>query len=243
MDKRAWLGGVAPLLLLAACERADPPSERLERAAEELVAEAEGETLPARQQEGPYAPRDECKGAAGLAAFMAELRSAIEARDSTALAALAADDIKLDFGGGAGKAELRQRLDEQDGRLWEELDELLTLGCASDGEARLALPWYWNQNVPGDAFETYIVTGEKIRLHNAPGDDAPVLARISWDAVEMVQDAGDFPDFRHVRFTRPGGDVVDGYVAQERLRSVIDYRLLAARRNGKWRVVSLVAGD
>ena len=33
------------------------------------------------------------------------------------------------------------------------------------------------------------------------------------------------------------------YVATDKLRSLIDYRLLASSRNDNWRIVSLVAGD
>ena len=45
--------------------------------------------------------------------------------------------------------------------------------------------------------------------------------------------------FQHVATT----EGVKGYIETGKLRSLLDYRLLATRRNGKWSVVSLVAGD
>ena len=35
----------------------------------------------------------------------------------------------------------------------------------------------------------------------------------------------------------------EGYVRAENLRSVVDYRLLAASHNGRWQIVALLAGD
>ena len=49
------------------------------------------------------------------------------------------------------------------------------------------------------------------------------------------------PDDPFQKVETTGGET--GYIATDKLRSLIDYRLLAASRNGTWRIVSLVAGD
>ena len=38
-------------------------------------------------------------------------------------------------------------------------------------------------------------------------------------------------------------ELVRDLIATDKLRSLIDYRLTAASRNGVWRIVSLLAGD
>lgn len=207
------------------------------------MAEAEGVALPAQKLVGPYAPHDVCTGH-GQGEFLTALSKAVKARDSAALAELAAEDVKLDLGGGEGRAELVRRLDDENGFLWDDLTELLALGCASDGGAEMFIPYFWGHNIPGDAFETYIVTGADIPLRAARGDDARVLARISWDRVVQAEGSEEALGYAKMRWTDPeNGEAVTGYIATDRLRSVIDRRLIAASRNGKWSIVSLVAGD
>jgi len=38
-------------------------------------------------------------------------------------------------------------------------------------------------------------------------------------------------------------DDAQGYIATDKLRSLLDYRLIASSRNGRWRITSFVAGD
>lgn len=235
---------LALLALLSACDRHNPPSEKLERAAEELVSEVDTETLPAQQPEGPWAPRNECNAIPGGTDFLASLQAAIDTRDADALVALAADDVKLDFGGGAGHLELRERLAANDGEQWQVLAELLELGCAATDEAMMTLPWYFAQDIPVDPYTGSVVTGENVLLHSEPTDNAPVLAQLSWDAVELLPEQDADSAFVHVSWTDPdSAEVLEGYMPREALRPVIDYRLIASRRNNRWRITALLAGD
>ncbi len=235
---------LALLAALSACDRHNPPSEKLERAAEELVSEVEAEPLPAQQAEGPWAPRNECDAVPGGVDFLASLQAAIDTRDADALVALAADDVKLDFGGGAGTDELRERLAANDGEQWDMLAQLLELGCAATDETTMTLPWYFAQDIPVDPYAGAVVTGEGVLLHSTPTDNAPVLAQLSWDAVEMLPEQDPDSAFAHVSWTDPdSGDVLEGYMPRASLRSIIDYRLIASRRNNRWRITALIAGD
>ena len=237
--RRVWaLTAALPLLLLlASCERQEAPADELVESAEKLVGAEEPEPEPLAK--GPYAPRDTCGDLEGAAAFRRELAEAVRLRDEDALLALAAEDIKLDFGGGAGRAELRKRLNSGDWELWQELDELLALGCAVNKQGGLTIPWYFEQTITGvDAMTGMIVTGEEVPLRASPEDDAAPVRTISWDVVEI----GSFrPDERYQQVTTIDGE--QGYIATDKLRSLIDYRLSATSRNGRWSIVTLLAGD
>lgn len=226
-----------------ACNRSDPPAEQLKRAAEDIVAKETGAAVP-QQSTGPYAPRNECAAAPGASEFLADLRRAVEKRDAAALVANAAEDVKLDFGGGAGVAEFRKRLEAEDGSLWRSLDELMTLGCASDGNATLTLPWVFAQDtITIEGTEAMIVTGQNMPLLKAAGEGAPEIARISWDVVRFLPDMNGPQDFARVEWTDAESQKIEGFIARKNLRSLIDYRLEAAKRNDRWRIVSFVAGD
>ena len=235
---------MALLALLAACDRSDPPSERLERAAGELVKEVESTPAPERQAEGPWAPRNECDDLPGGMDFLASLQAAVDTRDADALVALAADDVKLNFGGGAGTQQLRGRLAANDGAHWDELAQLLELGCAARDETGMTLPWYFDQEVPVDAYMGAIVTGEDVPLYDAPASDAEVITTLSWDAIELLPDETPQEGFDRVGWLDPQtNERVEGYIASEMLRSMLDYRLIANRRNNRWRITAIIAGD
>ncbi len=223
--------------LLAACSQSDAPSEKIGAVAEDIVDVAQGSEPAPKPVLGPYAPRDECAGVEGAAAFRAQLEAAVKARDTDALVALAADDIKLDFGGGSGAAELRDRLGSKDAGLWLELDKLMTLGCAKNELGGITMPWYFAQNLNADPFQAMIVTGKDIPLLS--GESGKVLAKVDWDVVLMEQGAETPGPFTKVSY----GEIKDAYVATAMLRSPIDYRLIASSRNGKWSITALVAGD
>jgi hypothetical protein len=234
---KALIAALPLVLLLTACEREQAPADNVAESAERLVGAKQPE--PPKLAQGPYAPRDTCGDLKGAAEFRSALAAAVAERNADALVALAAEDIKLDFGGGTGRAELKKRLTAQDRELWRELGELLTLGCAANKQGGLTLPWYFDQSISDvDPFVGMIVTGESVPVMSSPEEGGETLATLSWDVVEIAALEPDSP-FQKVKTT--AGQ--EGYVATDKLRSLIGYRLLATSRNGTWRIVSLVAGD
>ena len=231
-------------MVLQGCNRDDPPADKLEQAVTETVDQIEETPQP----DGPYAPRNECAPVAGASPFLADIRRAVAARDTEAFVERAAEDVKLDFGGGAGRDQLRALLSSDTAPLWAKLDELMTLGCASDGDALITLPWYFAQEISADPYSGMIVIGAGVPVRETAAKEAPVIAAISWDVVELVDGGSENAGFAHVRWQRresPAGKptTIEGYIDATRLRSLIDYRLLAASRNGQWRITSLIAGD
>ena len=234
---KALIAALPLILLLTACEREQAPADEVAESAEKLVGAEKPEPLKLAQ--GPYAPRDTCGDLKGAAEFRQALAAAVEGRDADALVALAAEDVKLDFGGGTGRAELKKRLTAEDRMLWRELGELLTLGCSANKQGGLTIPWYFDQSIPDvDPMMGMIVTGENVPLLSAPDEEAETVATLSWDVVEI--DAMKPDDAFQKVETKDGKQ---GFIATDMLRSLIDYRILASSRNGNWRIVSLVAGD
>ena len=84
-----------------------------------------------------------------------------------------------------------------------------------------------------------VVRGKDVPLLAEPRPDAKVLARISWDSVTLEESTDEKSRFAKVK----SGAGVEGYMAWENLRSVLDYRLLADRDAKGWKLTALVAGD
>lgn len=198
----------------------------------------------AQTSAGPLAPRDECAGTPGLAALGEKLRRASKDRNADALLALVDDNIKLDFGDGGGKLELKRRLTAPDYKLWEELEAALALGCGlasgGDDDGYASWPWFFSKDIiPLDPFEAFIVTGERVRLRSGASLSARVIGAVSWDYVRLR----DYPpeDAAYAKVQTRNGSA--GYIAKAYLRSLVDYRLIANEVDGNWRVTAFIAGD
>jgi hypothetical protein len=223
-------------LACAACSQEAAPAEKVAEAAEEILAPT---AEPPPLASGKWAPRDECAELEGAERFRMRLTAAVAGRDTDALVALAADDVKLDFGGGAGKAELRRRLDDETRDLWKELDALMALGCSANEQGGITMPWFFDQDLGvADPFTAWLVTGEAVPVLTGPDRTAQQRATVSWDLVEVAE-FDPAAEFQAVELA----DDATGFVATDKLRSAVDYRLIASSRNGRWRITSFVAGD
>lgn len=233
---RLWPVAIALLLSCAACSQDDAPAEEIAETVEKVV-DPSPEATPLAG--GKYAPRDECTGIEGAGAFRDRLAAAVRARDTDALVTLAASDIMLDFGGGSGAGELRKQLEDPAGKLWQELAELMTLGCAANEQGGITLPWFVEQDLGKvDPAAAMLVTGTEVPVVRAPDRTAEPITTISWDLVEV---AAYDPANRYQQVAL--GEGAKGYIATDKLRSPLDYRLAASSRNGKWSITSFVAGD
>jgi len=200
---------------------------------------------PAGVTPATYLPKDECATLPGFAAFRAALLGAVRKRDAVALAALADPAVNLDFGGGSGPDELRKRLTNSPA-LWGELAALEGLGCAEDGGV-VTMPWIFSRLPDSvDAYSAMLVTGEGVPLRAKPAADATELAKLDWALVGSVN-APDSAASRPAAFREvtsgPKAKSSRGFVEAAKLRSVLDYRLIADRQNGDWKITAFVAGD
>lgn len=188
-----------------------------------------------------YPPIDECSKVPGAAAFRASLAKAVRQRDSRALLALTAKDIKLDFGGGGGTAELRKRLVSREGRkLWRALADLLPLGCTYRNRS-LVMPSLFSQEFTDvDPMTVFLVTGKSVPMHAGAEARSRVVASLTWDLVAPVEGEEARGGYSKVRVLDSGKR---GYVATAKLRSPIDYRIIATKKRGRWLIEMFVAGD
>lgn len=185
-----------------------------------------------------YPPRDDCAAAPGWPAFRKALTAAVSERDAADLAALASPDITLDYGGGSGVEELTKRLADPERKLWAELDTILPLGCAVEG-GLAAMPWvFWKIPDDVDDYNALLVTGDATDLLDGPKGKAQ--ANVGWHIVGI--DPMEFqPDKPTTRVTLRDGR--KGWIQTARLRSLLDYRLIAEPKDGGWQITAFIAGD
>ena len=243
-----WISG--GLLALAACGKASDrapaapasPAAAVTAAAGAPVAadtETALDSLVTPRQPGSYAPRDECGGLPSARGFREALAAAVEKRDAEAIAAMAIEDVRLDFGGGHGRTQLLAKLRENDGELMRELGELLPLGCAATEGGGLTIPWYFAQNFGDvDTYAAMLATGSDVPLHAAADSSSEVKQRLSWELVTLDDGLHAGQPFQQVTTV----DGAKGFMPTAKLRSLLDYRLLAIRQADGWKITAILAG-
>jgi len=189
-------------------------------------------------------PVDLCNGDAEFDRLRGQLERSIATQDFDELISLMSDDVRFSFGGGVGRESFRQRwVSAQQDRalLWKELGEAARLGCAKavDGQGReyRAMPAMFVTGDGLDGFSTWVAR-PGAALRSSPRSTAAVRMRLpAWTVLEEVEhDGGSWIAARTPKGRR-------GYVSTADARSIIDYRIVFGRREGRWRITAFVAGD
>jgi hypothetical protein len=198
-------------------------------------------------QVGKLYPVDEASKDPSFFIFRAKLLEAVQRRDSAFVIASLSPAIRTSFGGNGGVAEFRQewKPERADSKLWSTLTTVLSLGGSFRDKHSFVAPYTFS-NFPEqfDAFEYGAVIGENVRVRQKGTPDSPVIATLSFDIVK-VSDWPQKPAAGSKEIWTPvvlaGGST--GYVAGTFIRSPIDYRAIFEKKDGKWMMMLLVAGD
>jgi hypothetical protein len=186
-------------------------------------------------------PVDLCASDQSFAAFRVQLRQAIAGKDRAFILAMITDDIEVDFGGGAGRGDFERTwtLDRPEtSPLWEELGEVLDLGCVPDGEGLYWSPSMFREEGIDDPFSAALAIHPGGALHEAADASSPVVATLDWDLLTVPEWNGEAAWQR-----AQTADGRSGYVRSSELRSPIDYRAGFRKIDGRWRMIVFIAGD
>lgn len=195
---------------------------------------------PASAQ-GKLMPVDQAARDPSFIRFRARLLDAVRRKDAEQVYAVLAPDVTSSFGGNGGVAEFREMwgAEHPASELWTTLGEVLRLGGTFMGDSVFAAPYVhgsWPDGV--DPFQYGAITGTGVRVRGEPWLGAPVIGSLSYDIVATTGERGS-NGFRAIRL--PDGR--RGYVSTQYFRRPVDYRAIFVRRNGRWLLKALVAGD
>ena len=122
------------------------------------------------------------------------------------------------------------------------LEQALALGCgfdkSADGNNYATWPWYFSKDViPLDPFEAMIVTGGNVPLRDGASATAKQIGTVSWDYVQLKE----YSEDPYLPVVTSDGKA--GFMEAKKLRSLVDYRIMADKIDGKWKVTTIIAGD
>jgi hypothetical protein len=204
-----------------------------------LLAAAQGAAMQAPQ----LLPVDDAVRRPDFFSFRARLQVTVAERDVEGLMAIVAADIKNSFGGSDGADAFREawRPAERDSRIWRELATVLALGGTFLDDNTFVAPYVfsrWPERY--DSFEHVALVAANVRIRDAAREDAPVLTSLSFAVLALARTKAPDND-AWTAVTLPGGRT--GFVASQFARSPIAYRAFFTRRDGRWQLVTFVAGD
>jgi hypothetical protein len=189
-------------------------------------------------------PVEQCRGDAEFTRLRQELGTAVDGRDIDGLMSLMSDDVRVSFGGQSGRERFSDywAASEQDQELlWAELGSALRLGCAQavdgGGNPYRAIPAMFVTGDGLDGFSTWVSLPGAV-LRSKPDPKAAARMRLpAWTVLsEVDHDGGSWIEVR-----TPKGR--SGFVSTEQVRSLVDYRIIFGRREGRWQITAFIAGD
>ena len=195
-------------------------------------------------------PVDESGNDSSFRAFKQQLERAVHARDSSSLLKLVDPQIRNGFGGDDGAEKFQEiwNPEKTDSEIWEILETILSLGATdeSSAEAHLFCAPYVFRRFPDelDPFEYDVVIRPDAPLRLRPDTQAPVVAKISYEIVKRLDwvksDNGRFLDsWARVRTF----DSKEGFMSARDVWSPIGYRACFQKKEGRWMMAFLGAGD
>jgi hypothetical protein len=199
-------------------------------------------------------PRDDRHLDPSFAAFSSRLSSAAGTGDVIALRNALAPDIMLNFEPSTPQ-DVLAAFRVMPGAPWRKLRDALQLGIVRVEDEFVApyvsgpLPDGMDWGVEEDVL---VVLGANVRVRILPMSSAAVIDRLSYDVVRHgpkdqlnpeVFEESDQPSgpTAWAQIVTPAGAV--GYVYGRFVRSPSDWRFYFARRDGRWMVTAIVAGD
>lgn len=193
-------------------------------------------------------PIDEATKDPSFVQFRNELKDVIARKDAAKLFTYLASDIHLSFGGHYGGPEFHQMWKpfDKDTKIWSVLTLIVDNGGKFIVPGGFAAPYAFAAFPESlDAFSYVVATNPAAVLREKPNIDARVVAKLSYDILEVVNSAGKMQheagpnDWDEVK-TATGQR---GYVLSSDIRSPIEYRAIFEKRKGKWVIQTLIAGD
>jgi hypothetical protein len=194
-------------------------------------------------------PVDEAAKDPSFFTFRARLMQAVQRRDATFLLSILSPKIENSFGGDGGIEEFKTtwKPERAQSEVWIELAKALSLGGAFDKDGAFSAPYVfakWPEDTSIDVFGSGAILGENVRVRAAPQITSSVMRNLSFDIVEVPdwqrnKARGEKRDWIKVKLA----DGQSGYIAEEFIRSGIDYRAVFQKQDGRWLMSAFIAGD
>lgn len=205
-------------------------------------------TYGAAARSRKLSPVDEAPKDPSFKAFRDKLLAAVKREDETVLYESLDPKITNSFGGEGGITEFNThwKMGEARTKLWGELATILSMGGSFSnvgGQKSFCAPYVYS-NFPEDldANGYAAITGTNVRVRAEANLNAPIITALSYDIVQLdFETSASGENSEWVKIIAPNGK--KGYVFGKYIRRPVDYRACFEKKQGKWKMTVLIAGD
>jgi hypothetical protein len=188
--------------------------------------------------------RDEAARRPDFVEFRRRLQEVVAQRNTEALLRIVHPKVKVSFDGSGGVEAFKEYyLNNQDEDFWAEFAKILSWGGSFSDSGVFVAPYVfsdWPDEF--DSFECEAVVGTGVRLRARPRVTARIVAVLDYAIVQPIDADPAVPtsvEWQRVRTA----DGRTGYVSRSYLRSPIDHRAFFEFKEGRWWLVTYIAGD
>ena len=203
-------------------------------------------------------PADEASKDLSFVDFKWRLRRAVRKRDSRFILTTIDPEIRLGLGGERGLEAFKKEWhpEKRSSGFWRQLRIILSLGGTFEsvsGERKYCAPYVttrWKTLVKrfpefGNASGYAVVLRRNVKVRARPSTSAPVVGILSFEVVKVGQGnvarRTDRVGLQWAKIRTLRGR--SGYVDASDVRSPIDYSACFKKVNGRWMMVTFIAGD
>ena len=180
--------------------------------------------------------------------FRSELLAAVSRKDAQFLLSVLDPEITNSFGGDGGIEEFKTwwKLYSENSKVWETLRGVLSMGGTFQNRDRsdFASPYVFSAfPTKLDDFWYLAVISDSAELRSGPSQTAPRVATLSYDIVKLAPDVDRSQPWYEREWIKIIICNTVGFIRRRDVRSPIDYRAGFKKKDGRWRMTALVAGD
>lgn len=120
---------------------------------------------------------------------------------------------------------------------------VLTLGGSFQDASTFVAPYVFSK-FPShlDGYESGVIIQTNVRIRQNPTVKSPIIGSLSFDILTVLDWTPIEGDEQNWIAVKTAMDQ-RGFVAERYIRSPIDYRAIFKKRDGKWVLTTLIAGD
>jgi hypothetical protein len=208
-----------------------------------LLTASNAFAAPAAAPAKHFPPRDECLGIDGYFDMRQKFEDIVKRRDAKALLAMVSPAISWSFGGETGKDAFAKSWKLETGKaspIWGEIDQIIRLGCFSQGTDNPTMPHYFGQDVGTNGANggSALVLGPAVNVRAGPSTATVSTRKINWEVVTTLERSSD-----ELWTKVQGTDGKTGYIRNDYLRDYLDYRIGFERKDKGWVISFFIAGD
>lgn len=194
----------------------------------------------------PILPVNQATRDPALVKVIAEALAAAKAKDWKRLSPHISEKIQLDFGGGAGRAEMGKRLAKRAAH-WDELVWVLEHGGKFEKDGSFMAPYTFSADIGKlDPFDAGVLVA-KVKAHAEPRENSAVVAELDRVAVKVTdwknKDSTPSPFYRRTDWVQVELSGKKAWIQAKYVRSAVDFRAAFEKRRGVWLMTAFLAGD